>query len=307
MKLILYLFFFCTCFVVAEAQPVDSIIQRKSLVNTVTDLSSDKMNGRLTGTIDAYHSADYIRTAFYNYGLKEIAGFPHYFDSFAVTMQGNPTWGINVMGVVPAVAPTDTIIIFSAHYDHLGEIANANSGEDGIYNGANDNASGVAALLELANYYQTIHTNKYNCWFVAFSGEELGLLGSEHLAATINLKKVFAVVNMDMMGIPDANYEYKCAVFCKDDVKTVKKLNHYLQETGGKKNFFVRNEYFSDLFSRSDQYSFAGKVKNCIMFSATSDQSYLYHTVKDQVETIDFDFLLNTTKNIALACRIFTE
>ena len=99
-----------------------------------------------------------------------------------------------------------TTVILGAHYDHLGYGEDGNSmirtGEKNIHNGADDNASGTAALIELARKLKTSKATNNNYLFIAFSGEELGLFGSKYFTEnpTIDLKTVNYMINMDMVG-----------------------------------------------------------------------------------------------------------
>jgi len=112
--------------------------------------------------------------------------------------------GHNVIGIINNGAPNT--IVFGAHYDHLGYGEDGNSlirtGEKQIFNGADDNASGVAALIELARLLKLSKDKNNNYVFIAFSGEELGLFGSKYFTGhpTIDLQSVNYMVNMDMVG-----------------------------------------------------------------------------------------------------------
>jgi hypothetical protein len=112
--------------------------------------------------------------------------------------------GHNVVGYIDNGAPTT--VILGAHFDHLGYGEDGNSmlrtGEKLIHNGADDNASGTAALIEVARLLKTSKLNKNNYLFVAFSGEELGLFGSKYFVEnpTINLGSANYMINMDMVG-----------------------------------------------------------------------------------------------------------
>ena len=113
--------------------------------------------------------------------------------------------GHNVIGYIDNKAPNT--VVLGAHYDHLGYGEDGNSmlrtGEKLIHNGADDNASGTAALLELARLLKTAKAKQnYNYLFIAFSGEELGLFGSKYFTEhpTIDLKSVNYMINMDMVG-----------------------------------------------------------------------------------------------------------
>lgn len=110
--------------------------------------------------------------------------------------------GNNVIGYIDNKA-TNTIVI-GAHYDHLGHGGEESlyRGEPAIHNGADDNASGVAGVIELARYYSKVKSKNNNYLFIAFSGEEKGLLGSGHFTKNpnIDLSKVNYMLNMDMIG-----------------------------------------------------------------------------------------------------------
>ncbi len=112
--------------------------------------------------------------------------------------------GNNVIGYIDNEAPTT--IILGAHFDHLGYGEDGNSmhrtGEKLIHNGADDNASGTAALLELSKAIKKSKNKNHNFLFIAFSGEELGLFGSKYFVdnPTINLESVSCMINMDMVG-----------------------------------------------------------------------------------------------------------
>lgn len=112
--------------------------------------------------------------------------------------------GHNVAGYIDNGAATT--VVLGAHFDHLGYGEDGNSmirtGEKSIHNGADDNASGTAALIELARRLKNGEAKNNNYLFLAFSGEELGLFGSKYYVdnPTIDLKNVTAMINMDMVG-----------------------------------------------------------------------------------------------------------
>jgi hypothetical protein len=101
----------------------------------------------------------------------------------------------NIVAIIPGNC--DSILVFSAHYDHLGKMGN-----EVYFPGASDNASGTSLMLALANYYKKIETNKYTMVFIAFSGEEAGLLGSQYFVdhPLVNLKKIKFLTNIDIAG-----------------------------------------------------------------------------------------------------------
>jgi len=106
--------------------------------------------------------------------------------------------GINVMGALKGNESADSIVVFSAHYDHIGMDQPGYYVEDSVYNGANDNASGVSTIIELAKYYSALKGNKYTILFIAFSGEEMGLLGSEYWSVASQSVKRFQALRHHM-------------------------------------------------------------------------------------------------------------
>lgn len=105
----------------------------------------------------------------------------------------------NVIGMVKGKKFPDSLLVFTAHYDHLGMMGN-----DAIFPGANDNASGVAMMLDLANYYAK-NPPDFSVVFIAFAGEEVGLLGSIYFVNNplIDLNKIALLINMDLMSTGD--------------------------------------------------------------------------------------------------------
>jgi aminopeptidase YwaD len=136
--------------------------------------------------------------------IAEQLGDLNYRTTLSVLVKDTKKTGHNVIGYINNKA--SSTIILGAHYDHLGYGEDHNSLYTGsapmIHNGADDNASGTAALIEMAKFLQKSTYKKYNFLFVSFSGEELGLFGSKYFAdnAGLDLKTVNYMVNMDMVG-----------------------------------------------------------------------------------------------------------
>lgn len=185
-----------------------------SIKEDVAFLASDALEGRQTGSDGEQKAATYIAERFQNIGLQE-KGTEKYFQTFSFRPKTDPhqevnytvkdgdstITGTNVIGYIDNKA--ENTIIIGAHYDHLGYGAEGSlhRGERAIHNGADDNASGVAVLLNLAERLKAKNTNN-NYLFMAFSGEEMGLLGSNYFVKnpTIDTKKVDYMINMDMVG-----------------------------------------------------------------------------------------------------------
>ncbi len=176
----------------------------------VVYLSSDLLQGRETGSEGEELAANYIASRFAKLGLQPIGREGSWFHDFKFRYNPNPheasgeeRTGRNVAGWIDNGAPTTVII--GAHYDHLGMGMPGTSlyvGDPAVHNGADDNASGVAALLYLADYLKNSGAKKNNYLFLAFSGEELGLYGSKKFVENppIDLKKANYMLNMDMVG-----------------------------------------------------------------------------------------------------------
>ena len=188
---------------------------REDLVRKhINYLASDALEGRAPGTKGEKLAQEYIVQAFTSYGLKP-AGSKNFFQTFDYTERshahqaegkGIERKGTNVIGYLDNKA--DKTIIIGAHYDHLGNedgrgssLAAEPNGQ--IHNGADDNASGVAGLLELARIYsQNKVKENVNFLFMAYSAEEAGLIGSKHYTQNPvkPLNQVLCMLNMDMIG-----------------------------------------------------------------------------------------------------------
>lgn len=212
MRLILSFFLVLFLFSCKE----NSTIKQVSLNEDVAFLSSDSLMGRKTGTNGEQLAANYIAERFKNMGL-EPKGTEGYFQKFSFKPSSNPheeatfvetaadtlPSGKNVIGFINNEA-TKTVVI-GAHYDHLGM-----GGEGSLYrgdtpeihNGADDNASGVAIMLQLAERLKKLENPQSNFLFIAFSGEEMGLLGSNYFCKnpSLDLQMVNLMINMDMVG-----------------------------------------------------------------------------------------------------------
>ncbi|HMJ47437.1 MAG TPA: M20/M25/M40 family metallo-hydrolase, partial [Ferruginibacter sp.] len=264
------------------------------------------MKGRFTSSRGANNSAAFIAKRFQHIGLSPIAGNDGYYSFYSIRIESESFLAKNVVAGIKGKTSPDTIVIFSAHYDHIGFIPKDVDHvlKDSIYNGANDNASGVATMIELAKYYKAKNKNRYTLVFVAFSGEETGLNGSRDFAAKLDKKKVHAVINFDMVGRPVAENKKYAMVIGENSYFVNKLLNKQLLN---KKNFFVRDQFpYYDLISRSDHASFP-HYSNAISIMCTAPYDIYYHKVGDELETIDFEFLFTTTTNIARACEVFIQ
>ena len=209
MRLILILFL-----VLIVASCKDTPSREVSMKEDVTYLAADDLSGRETGTAFEKQAAAYIADRFRDLGLQP-KGSSEYIQEFNFKPSTNPhqaaevveeqqdsmLTGRNVIAYIDNKAVSTVVI--GAHYDHLGLGGEGSLFREGdaIHNGADDNASGVAVVLKLAAELRDKHTNN-NYLFIAFSGEEMGLLGSNYFVKnpTIDLSSVNYMINLDMVG-----------------------------------------------------------------------------------------------------------
>jgi Peptidase family M28/PDZ domain len=210
MKNKLTLLFALFIFASVQAQEISTDRLKKD----IGYLAADKLKGRGTGTKGEKQAAAYIASEFKKAGLQP-KGTDGYYQPFVFklgkSMHDTTTTGAkerkgkNVIGYLDNGA--ELTVVIGAHYDHLGLGHDHNSldaNPDGkIHNGADDNASGAAGVVELARYFASgTQKEKFNFLFICFSGEELGLIGSKKFCEkpTIDLTKVNYMINMDMVG-----------------------------------------------------------------------------------------------------------
>jgi hypothetical protein len=205
-------------FVLACSQT--SVVSEDKIKDDVIFLADDKLEGRQTGTPGEEKAAEYISKRLQEIGIqpkgtdgyKQAFSFkpktdPHKEVEFTTNADSTIT-GYNVIGFLDNKA--EKTIVIGAHYDHLGYGGDGSlyRGEDkAVHNGADDNASGVAVLLNLASKLKIKNDtakvkDKNNYMFLAFSGEEMGLLGSNYFSKnpTIDEKSINYMINMDMVG-----------------------------------------------------------------------------------------------------------
>lgn len=192
---------------------------------------------------------------------------------------------------------SDQTIVVSAHYDHLGKL-----GKD-VFPGADDNASGVAALLELAEEFSKSPELPYSITFVATTGEEAGLLGSEHHVnkRSFNAKNVICNLNIDMISRRDDTHATQDYLYCigTDQSLQLDKLVRKADKSySGCTIDFTLNDSKSSFFSRSDNYNFYSKGIPSLHFFAGFHPDY--HKPSDTPEKIDY-------KNLEKRIRLISE
>ncbi len=295
---VIYVIFFALLLVSCKNEiPVEV-----SMKEDISVLASDSLKGRRTGTKYERMAADYLAERFKNLGL-EPKGTNAYFQEFTFKDKTNPHGDINFVDKAEDSTTTATnvvgymnnnaenTIVIGAHYDHLGMGGDGSlyrGKEKEIHNGADDNASGVAIMLNLVKDLQGKNTNN-NYLFIAFSGEEIGLLGSNYYVKnpTIDTKKVNYMFNMDMVG--RLNEERAIAIY---GVGTSPKFSQAI---------FANNEDFKltekeSGVGPSDHTSFyLGDMPVLHFFTGQHED---YHRPGDDVEKINFEGMEDITQYI---------
>lgn len=190
---------------------------------------------------------------------------------------------------------SDEIVLFSAHYDHIG-IRRAVEG-DSIGNGANDNASGTTAVIMLAKYFRALGVPERTLMFVAFTAEEMGGYGSSYYSQKVNPDEIVAMFNIEMIGKP-ATDGPNSAWITGFDRST---FGEILQESvkGTEYTFYPDPYPTQNLFYRSDNATLARLGVPAHSISTTPiDVDPDYHQVSDEVETLDLEHLTNTIRAI---------
>ena len=169
-----------------------------SLLHHINILSSDVYEGRRTGTEGAAKAKTYIINQFKNLNIKPLG--ENYSQDFSFDGRSKTYKGSNVLGLIKGSKSPEKYIVLSAHYDHEG-IQN-----EKIYNGADDDASGISALFAFAEYFKE-NPPKHSVIFAAVDAEELGLVGSKYFVknSIVPKRHIRLNVNMDMISRSDKN------------------------------------------------------------------------------------------------------
>lgn len=180
----------------------NTYFNKDALLRHVEALSSDHFEGRKTGTKGAVLAKKYIINQFHALNVKPLKR-KSYEQPFAFNKGKKEYKGTNVLGYIKGTCEPKKFIIISAHYDHVG-IENGQ-----IYNGADDNASGIGALFSFAEYFKK-HPPKHSVILAAFDAEELGTKGSAYFVNNLLFpeKKIVLNINMDMISRSDKNELY---------------------------------------------------------------------------------------------------
>lgn len=257
------------------------------LLSDVEILSSDSYEGRKTDTKGAEMARTYLNKRFTAIGLKSFEQLKDYEQAFSFENGEKPVNGKNMIGYIEG--NREEVIVISAHYDHIGIIGGK------IYNGADDNASGVAALLKFAAYFKQ-HKPEHTLIFAAFDAEEMGLQGAKAFVDNppVGLEKIKLNINMDMISHNDKNELYACGTFKYPDLK-----KYFYTTNPNLKVLFGHDDPklgHNDWTNQSDHAVFNNINIPFIYFGVEDHKDY--HQPSDDYERINKMFFIDAAKSI---------
>ena len=260
---------------------LEPVFSSKNMMADIEYLASAKMKGRGLGTPELDEAALYIADAFAQAGLQPAGDLNTYFQSWTADVKDKQSVKMkNVVGIIPGTESQfmDEPVVISAHYDHLGMgWPDVHKGDQNkIHFGADDNASGVAVMLEMAKRMTKTVKPKRTIIFVAFTGEEAGLVGSRYFVKS-GKGKYFANINLDTEG---SLFDQKLIILNANTAKEWKYIFMGTDYVTGVPTQLVMKQLDS-----SDQGAFIEKGIPAVQFFAGATANY--HRPSDTPEKID--------------------
>lgn len=279
----------------AESQQESVQLDTTQLIEDLRFISSDETEGRRTGTEGNRIAREYLVERFGEAGAEPFRdSFTHEFEF--QNRDGEAMTGINVIGQISG--ESDSVIVITAHYDHLGKRDSL------IFNGADDDASGTAALVAYIDYFSQVQPN-HTLVFTAFDAEEMGLQGARALASdSAFLDKLKMNINLDMIAQNDKDEIYAVGTYHYPQFKPI------LEEidTVGLNLLFGHDDpegKLDDWTLASDHGPFHQQGVPFIYFGVDDHEHYHQHT--DEFETIPQDFYKASTELILNAILAFDQ
>ncbi|MCH7825754.1 MAG: M20/M25/M40 family metallo-hydrolase [Acidobacteria bacterium] len=295
-------------------------IDRASVERVIRVLADDDMEGRSAFSPAAMRAAAFIAEEFADIGLEQVPGSEGYLQRFTAALRARGRGGrggrggggggaagggaapaeeyelANVVGMISGNR-SEEFVLFSAHYDHIGIRP---GGEDMIANGANDNASGTTAVIELARYFKGRPKPERTLLFVAFTAEERGGFGSRHFSEQLDPDQIVAMFNIEMIGKPAVSGPNTAWITGFERSSFGEILQQAVE--GTPYEFYADPYPDQNLFLRSDNATLARLGVPAHTISTTPiDVDPDYHQVTDHVETLDLDHMTDTIRAIAMA------
>lgn len=280
--------------------PASSIaVNREQLLKDLQILSADDMQGRLVGTEGGAKARAYVIDRFTAVGIEPLGGTFEYPFEFSGRGGGEPRKAVNVLGVIKGTAQPDKYLLITAHYDHIGVRNGA------VFNGADDNASGTAALFALGAWFKA-HPPKHSLIFAALDAEESGLQGARHFVAAppVPLESVLINLNMDMIGRDANDLLYVVGTytqpFLKPTIEQIAKDANIKLVMG---HDDPTNKAVEDWTRSSDHYPFCQAKVPCLYFGVEDFENH--HKATDKYETMTHDFYYRVVQTMVIAVQRF--
>jgi len=264
---------------------------KESIKKDIEYLASEELEGRFPGTNGEDLAANYIAEKFEKFGLTKLTG--SYFQDFNFTLPSSPHEEVKFNEETNSKIDAKNIIAFidnnkkntviiGAHYDHIGYGGqySLDRGVNEIHNGADDNASGTAMLISLAKQLKNRNDLKNNYLFIAFSAEELGLIGSRYFVNSeiFDSESINFMINLDMVG--RLNEERELSIYGVGTSSIFKQVVNSLNN-----NFKLK--IINDGTGPSDHTSFYNKDIPVLFFNTGSHENY--HRPSDDVDLINYE------------------
>ena len=274
-------------------------ISADALMSHVSVLAADSMRGRLSGSPEAAETRAYIARQFGRAGLQRVGVSFEHPTEITSPRDSSVRRATNIVGLVRGRAHRDQYIVVTAHYDHVG----VRNGE--IYNGADDNASGTGALIEMARWFAA-HPPQSSILFVALDYEEGGLNGARGFVAhpPVPLSQIVLNVNMDMVGRNARNELFASGT------SHYPFLRPYLDSAAARSSITLRFGHddpngprTDDWTTQSDHYAFHTANIPFVYFGVEDHPDY--HRPTDDVERLMPTFYAGAVNTILDALRVF--
>ena len=267
---------------VTASQTTAFDFNEKNLLKHIKELSDDSYEGRETGTEGAKKAKNYIIAQFKKLGIKPLG--ESFTQQFPLPEKLKATQGENVLGFIKGSEKPNEYVVITAHYDHEG-IKNGQ-----IYNGADDDASGISALFAFGEYFKT-HPPKHSVILAAFDAEEKGLIGSYYFVENSIVPKgqLKLNINMDMISRDDNNTLYAVGPQYNENYKTI---IEDVTKSGDLKLLVGHKEWTY----ASDHAGFHKAGIPFIYFGVEDHKDY--HTPQDDFENIQPAFYKNAVQTI---------
>ena len=278
-------------------QMYENLVGTQEMKEVLSHLAHEQMEGRASGTSGKELAGHFLMERFRAIGLK-----PWHWTYTQSFLYEDSIIVRNIVGLLPAHHPTDEYIVIGAHYDHLGKLGGS------IYPGADDNASGVTALLSLARLFSTMKADgkgpRKNLLFVAFDGKEIDLAGSRHFVRHLDIprSKITAMINLDMLGTdlvpPHRNREYLIALGMNTIPESYRNYLSYICTRARfmidlDLTFYGSRGFTKMMYDNGDQQPFAKAGIPAVLFTSAFHE----HTYKktDTPAIIDYPLLRKRT------------